>query len=108
MIDCKSVETPIIANHGLGMIKGEKMANREQYQRMVGNLIYLSHTRPNITYAVGGSEQIYVSATGASYDHSYEDLEIFKGYKLQRYLVQEKQSFRCYGLYRCRLSRRSR
>ena len=53
MIDCKPAETPIIANHGLQMIKGEKLADRGQYQRMVGKLIYLSHTRPDIAYVVG-------------------------------------------------------
>ena len=53
MLDCKPAETPIIANHGLRMIKGEKFADRGQYQRMVGKLIYLSHTRPDIAYAVG-------------------------------------------------------
>ena len=53
MLDCKPVETPIVANHGLQMIKGEKLADRGQYQRMVGKLIYLSHTRPDIAYAVG-------------------------------------------------------
>ena len=35
------------------MIEGEKLANKGQYQRMVGKLIYLSHTRPDIAYAVG-------------------------------------------------------
>nr|GFC25829.1 putative ribonuclease H-like domain-containing protein [Tanacetum cinerariifolium] len=30
-----------------------KLANRDRYQRMVGKLIYLSHTRPDIAYGVG-------------------------------------------------------
>ncbi|XP_071719311.1 secreted RxLR effector protein 161-like [Rutidosis leptorrhynchoides] len=29
------------------------LADKEQYQRIVGKLIYLAHTRPNIAYAVG-------------------------------------------------------
>ena len=53
MVNCKPAETPIIANHGLQMIEGEKLVDRGQYQRMVGKLIYLSHTRPDIAYAVG-------------------------------------------------------
>ena len=35
------------------MIEGEKLANRGQYQKMVGKHIYLSHTRPDIAYVVG-------------------------------------------------------
>ena len=40
-------------NHGLQMIEGGKSADRMRYQRMVGKLIYLAHTRPDIAYAVG-------------------------------------------------------
>ena len=53
MVDRKPTETPIVVNHGLQIIKGEKLADRGQYQRMVGKLIYLSQTRPDIAYAIG-------------------------------------------------------
>ena len=53
MLDCKPAGASIIANHGLQMTKGGKLADIGKYQRMVGKLIYLSHTRPDITYAVG-------------------------------------------------------
>ena len=53
MVDCKHADTPIVANHGLQIIKGEKLADRGQYQRMVEKLIYLSHTRPDMAYVVG-------------------------------------------------------
>ena len=53
MLDCKPIETPMMMNHGLQMIEGGKLADRMQYQRMVGKLIYLAHTRPDIAYAVG-------------------------------------------------------
>ena len=52
MIDCKPAETPIVTHHGLQMIEGEKLADRGQYQRLVGKLIYLAHTRSDIAYAV--------------------------------------------------------
>ena len=52
MLDCKPIETPIMMNHGLQMIEGGKLADRMQYQCMVGKLIYLAHTRPDIAYAV--------------------------------------------------------
>ena len=52
MIDCKPAETPMIANHGLQFIEGAEMTDQDQYRRLVGKLIYLSHTRPDIAYAV--------------------------------------------------------
>ena len=53
MLDCKPVETPMMMNHGLQVTEGGKLADRMQYQRMVGKLIYLAHIRPDIAYAVG-------------------------------------------------------
>ncbi|KAL6974688.1 Beta-galactosidase 8 [Sarracenia purpurea var. burkii] len=51
MLGCKPVDTPIEVNHHLGS-EGEH-TDKERYQRLVGRLIYLSHTRPDISYAVG-------------------------------------------------------
>ena len=53
MLGGKPADTPIVANHGLQVIEGAKATDREQYQKIVGKLIYLAHTRPDIAYAVG-------------------------------------------------------
>ena len=53
MIYCKPAETPIVANHGSQIVKGAKLANKQQYQRLVGKLIYLFHTISDIAYTVG-------------------------------------------------------
>ncbi|KAM0026098.1 putative RNA-directed DNA polymerase [Helianthus debilis subsp. tardiflorus] len=53
MIDCKPADTPMIVNHKLCMEEGARLADKERYQRLVGKQIYLSHTRPDIAYAVG-------------------------------------------------------
>ena len=53
MIDCKPGKTPIVANYGLQIVEGTKLANKEQYQRLVGKLIYLSHTRLDRSSAIG-------------------------------------------------------
>ncbi|KAL1549826.1 secreted RxLR effector protein 161-like protein [Salvia divinorum] len=42
----------MVPNHGLKIDEGAKLADREKYQRLMGKLIYLSHTRPDITCAV--------------------------------------------------------
>lgn len=51
-MECKPAETPIVVNHDLQIVEGAKLADKERYQRLVGKLIYLSHTRPDIAYAV--------------------------------------------------------
>ena len=52
MMDCKLADMPIVVNHGIQITKGAQLADRERYQRLVGKLIYLSHTRLDIAYAV--------------------------------------------------------
>ena len=51
MTGCKPVESPIDNNHKMQAGVG-KSIDKERYQRLVGRLIYLSHTRPDIAYAV--------------------------------------------------------
>ena len=49
---CKLASTPIDPNHKLGETEEDATVYREMYQRQVGKLIYLSHMRPGIAYAV--------------------------------------------------------
>uniref|UniRef100_A0A803ND66 Reverse transcriptase Ty1/copia-type domain-containing protein n=1 Tax=Chenopodium quinoa TaxID=63459 RepID=A0A803ND66_CHEQI len=53
MINCKPADTPMIMNHGLQIIEGSELVNQTRYQRLVGKLIYLSHTQPDLAYVVG-------------------------------------------------------
>lgn len=46
---CKPSKTPIELGNKEKMLKGE-LVNRRNYQRLVGRLIYLSHTRPDIAF----------------------------------------------------------
>ena len=50
MLDCKPMDTPIVQNHHLTEYPDQVPINIEQYQKLVGRLIYLS--RPDITHAV--------------------------------------------------------
>nr|XP_017187364.2 uncharacterized protein LOC108173209 [Malus domestica] len=51
MTDCKPTSTPLNSNLKL-QSHGDLIPNIEYYQRLVGKLIYLTITRPNIAYAV--------------------------------------------------------
>jgi hypothetical protein len=51
MLGCRLTNTPIDLNHRLKGGESDQV-DRERYQRLVGRLIYLSHTRPDISYAM--------------------------------------------------------
>ncbi|XP_016648921.1 PREDICTED: uncharacterized mitochondrial protein AtMg00810-like [Prunus mume] len=61
MLDCKPADTPIVENHKLGVYVDKVPTNRERYQRLVGRLVYLSLTRPDIAYAVSVASQFMPS-----------------------------------------------
>ncbi|KAL0539594.1 hypothetical protein IC582_023810 [Cucumis melo] len=52
MLGCRPADTPIEFNCKLGNSDDQVPVDKEQYQRLVGKLIYLSHTRPDISFAV--------------------------------------------------------
>ena len=51
-LDCKTTRAPIEQNHRIRNDEESPKVEKTQYQRLVGKLTYLSHTRPNIAYAV--------------------------------------------------------
>ncbi|RDX79724.1 putative mitochondrial protein, partial [Mucuna pruriens] len=50
-LGCKTSEVPIEQNHKIEC-EESPIIEKSQYQRLVGKLIYLSHTRPDIAYVV--------------------------------------------------------
>ncbi|XP_048433397.1 secreted RxLR effector protein 161-like [Pyrus x bretschneideri] len=57
MADYKPIDTPMKQNHKLALYPDQVPSNKERYQRLVGRLIYLSHTYPDIAYAVSVMSQ---------------------------------------------------
>jgi len=51
MLGCRPASTPMDPNHKL-CAESCHSINKEKYQRLVGRLIYLCHTRPDISYVV--------------------------------------------------------
>ena len=52
MTDCAPVSTPIDPNVKLGKGEDSPLTNSHRYQQLVGKLLYLTHTRPDIAFAV--------------------------------------------------------
>ncbi|XP_022143670.1 protein GIGANTEA-like isoform X2 [Momordica charantia] len=57
LFGCRIAETPIGPNLKLQAANAEEIKDMEQYQRLVGRLIYLSHTRPDIAFVVSKVSQ---------------------------------------------------
>jgi hypothetical protein len=98
MLECKPVESPIVQNHHLAIYLDQVPTNKERYQRLVGRLIYLSHTRPDIAYAVSVVSQFMHAL---SEDHMTAVMRILsylkgvpgKGLTFKRYGHMEVKGF---------------
>ncbi|XP_074290587.1 uncharacterized protein LOC141617305 [Silene latifolia] len=52
LLGSKPVATPIEQNHRLGLASGPPSPDAESYRRLIGRLVYLAVTRPDLSYAV--------------------------------------------------------
>jgi hypothetical protein len=52
MLGCKATDNPVEVNVKLGEGGMSPLVDNGRYQQLVGRLIYLSHTRPDIAYVV--------------------------------------------------------
>lgn len=52
LLGAKPVSHPIEQNHSLAKPTGVSLANPSPYRRLVGRLIYLVVTRPDLAYAI--------------------------------------------------------
>lgn len=53
MMHCKPINNPINTNEKLYLEDGSRETNPSRYRRIVGSLLYLTHTRPDLMFAVG-------------------------------------------------------
>lgn len=80
MSGCRPAETPMDPNTKLKLRTEEPAADLGRYQRLVGKLIYLTHTRPDISFAVSIVSQFL---SNPSEDH----LEAV--YRILRYIKRD-------------------
>jgi hypothetical protein len=79
MLECKPADTPIVQNHRLGEYPDQAPTDKGRYQRLVGKLIYLSHTRPDIAYAVSVVSQFMHNPSEDHMDAVIRILRYLKG-----------------------------
>ena len=78
MLGCKPVETLIEPNHKLRGTIEDDMVDHDLYQRLIGKIIYLSHTRPEIAYVVGVISQFMHSPHKSHMEAIYRILRYLK------------------------------
>ncbi|KAB2632654.1 polyprotein (retrotrasposon protein) [Pyrus ussuriensis x Pyrus communis] len=80
MLGCKPVDTPIVEKHHLGIYPDQVPVDKGRYQRLVGRLIYLAHTRPDIAYVVSVVSQFMHSPSA---DHMAAVMHILAYLKIE-------------------------
>ena len=79
MMGCMPVDTPMDVNVKLGMKENDEPVNKGHFQRLVGKLIYLAHTRPDIAFVVSCVSQFMHSPSKSHLDVVYRILKYLKG-----------------------------
>ena len=77
ILRCKPVDTPMDYTNKLGTVKGSALVDKGRNQRLVGKLIYLSHTRLDIAFSVNMVSQF-------TYNPTKERMKVV--YRILRYL----------------------
>ena len=77
MLGCNAIDNPIEQNVKLGEDHNSPLVEKGRYQRLVGRLIYLSHTRIDIAHAVSVVSQFM---------HSPRETHMKAVHRILRYL----------------------
>lgn len=79
MLGAKPVETPMDANIKLETNSEDEPVDKGRYQRLVGRLIYLSYTRPDIAFAISSVSRFMHSPSNTHLQAVYRILKYLKG-----------------------------
>jgi hypothetical protein len=78
ILGCRPASTPMDPNLKLSVESGELISNPSMYQRLVGRLIYLTNTRPDLTFAVSVVSQFMHAPRISHLDAVYHILRYVK------------------------------
>ena len=78
-MDCKSMPTPMVANLKLLNDTSSDRVDSTIYRQMIGSLMYLTNTRPNICFAVNTLSQFMVEPRRVHWIAAKHVLRYLKG-----------------------------
>ncbi|GFZ05939.1 hypothetical protein Acr_18g0001090 [Actinidia rufa] len=78
MLGCRPASTPMVPNLKISAESGKLLSDPSIYQRLVGRLIYLTNTRPDLTFAVSIVSQFMHSPRTSHLDAVYHILRYLK------------------------------
>ncbi|CAH9056431.1 unnamed protein product [Cuscuta europaea] len=97
MTSCKPVTFPMVQNHRLQSDSGPHFSDPERYRRLVGKLIYLTLTRPDICYSVHILSQFMQHPRLAHWEAVLRVLRYLKGSPGQGILLRSDSSLSLTG-----------
>ncbi|XP_038897912.1 uncharacterized mitochondrial protein AtMg00810-like [Benincasa hispida] len=98
MTGCKPVDIPMEVNTKLSDLSSSAPVNKERYRRLVRKLIYLSHTRLDIAYAVNVVSQ-FMQSPYEEHMKAVERILRYLNASLGRGLMFRKSDRRCIEAY---------
>ena len=90
MTTCKPSKVPMEQNLKLSKFHGKLLSNPRMYRRLVGRLLYLTITRPDIGYAGNKLSQFVSKPKKPHLDATYKVLQYIKGCPVQGILLSTR------------------
>ncbi|XP_065626947.1 uncharacterized mitochondrial protein AtMg00810-like [Quercus suber] len=82
LLGCKCAKTPMDHNLRFSKFEGEELRDPSHYRRLMGRLLYLTITRPNITFAVHVLSQFMSKPRRPHLDVAHRVLRSVTGYSI--------------------------
>lgn len=96
-LGCHPAGSPMDQNHKLSSAQGDFLADPEHYRRLIGRLIYLLATRPDLAYSVHILSQFMQKPREEHWSAALKTVRYLKGTVGQGVLLRANSTFSVTG-----------